>query len=120
MSQNHVFIVGRVGREPRLSKTLSGQAVCNLSVATERKGRDSDVTKTDWHRVVLWGALAEFCARNLAPGAMVAVQGRLQYRKWKDNEGQMRFGVDVVANQASFLKVGDPLSEAQSRLPLES
>ena len=116
MSQNHVFLVGRVGREPRLSKTSSAQAVCNLSVATERQARDVEARRTDWHRVVCWGALAEVCARHVKTGSMVAVQGRLNYRKWKDDSGQLRFGVDIVAHQVSFVTAQKEGGDEQNRL----
>ena len=116
MSQNHVFLVGRVGREPRLSKTSSAKVVCNLSVATERQAKDVEARLTDWHRVVCWGSLAEVCARHLKTGSMVAVQGRLNYRKWKDDSGQLRFGVDIVAHQVSFVTANKDERDGQSRL----
>jgi len=105
-SVNVVHLVGNLGADPDLKHTNNGKAVCNLSVATNETWKDKSGAKqekTEWHRVTVWGDTAENCAKYLAKGRSVYVQGRLQTRKWQDKEGKDRYSTDIVADRVVFL-----------------
>lgn len=104
-SLNKVMIIGRLGRDPELKYTQSGQPVCNLSVATD-EGYVKDgqrVEKTEWHRIVVWGKQAETVANYLAKGRLVYVEGKIETRKWQDKEGQDRYTTEIKADRVQFL-----------------
>lgn len=106
MSVNKVIIVGRLGQEPELKYTPSGSAVCNFSVATSDSWTDKSGQKqerTEWHRIVVWGKLAELCNQYLAKGRQVFVEGSLQTRSWDDQNGQKRYTTEVNAKNIQFL-----------------
>lgn len=105
-SVNRVILIGNLGANPELKYTPSGQAVCELRVATnesytDKQGERHD--KTEWHRVVAWGKTAENCSQYLSKGRSVYVEGRLQTRKWEDKEGQTRYTTEIVAERVQFL-----------------
>jgi len=106
-SLNKVIIIGRLGQDPKLSYTSSGQAVANFSVATDEGYRDRQtgqkVERTEWHRVVAWRQTAEFCGNYLAKGRLVLVEGKLQTRKWQGQDGQDRFTTEIVADNVEGL-----------------
>jgi single-strand DNA-binding protein len=98
---NKVILVGNLGRDPEIRYTQSGQAVCNFTLATTEtytpKGSDTREDRTEWHRIVAWGRLAEICGEYLAKGRQVYVEGRLQTRDWEDREGNKRSTTEIVA-----------------------
>jgi single-strand DNA-binding protein len=103
---NKVIIVGRLGADPELKYTNNQQPVTRLSVATSERWKDregKDQERTEWHRVVVWGKLAEICGQHLAKGRQVYVEGRIQTRSWEDQQGQKRYTTEVVANTVQFL-----------------
>lgn len=103
---NRVTLVGNLGADPELRYTQSGQAVCDLRLATNRRWTDRDGKardETEWHRVVCWGKQAESCTEYLGKGSQVYVEGRLQTRKWEDRDGQQRYTTEVVAQAVQFL-----------------
>lgn len=106
-SLNKVILIGRIGQEPKLSYTSSGQAVTNFSVATDEGYRDKNtgqrVERTEWHRVVAWRQSAEFVANYLGKGRLVMVEGKLQTRKWQDQNGQDRYTTEIVADRVQGL-----------------
>jgi len=104
-SVNKVILLGRLGADPDLRHTPSGQAVANFNVATnERVQRDGTwEDRPEWHRVVVWGKLAERCKQYLSKGAQVYLEGRLQTRKWQDREGGDRYTTEIVAGTVQFL-----------------
>lgn len=106
-SLNKVMLIGRLGQDPKLSYTTSGQAVCNFTMATDEGYRDRQsgdrVERTEWHRVVCWRNQAEFAANYLAKGRLVYVEGKLQTRKWQDQNGQDRYTTEIVANTVQGL-----------------
>ncbi|MDD3312746.1 single-stranded DNA-binding protein [Pseudodesulfovibrio sp.] len=106
-SLNKVILIGRLGQDPKLSYTSSGQAVANFSVATDEGYRDRQtgqkVERTEWHRVVAWRQTAEFCGNYLAKGRLVMVEGKLQTRKWQGQDGQDRFTTEIVADNVEGL-----------------
>lgn len=95
-TKNLVIILGRLGADPELRHTKSGDAVCNLSVATDRYAKDASQKKTDWHRVSVWGKSAEAAAQYLKKGSEVLVQGEIRYSEY-EKDGQRRFSTDIVA-----------------------
>ncbi|MCC6137067.1 MAG: single-stranded DNA-binding protein [Bdellovibrionaceae bacterium] len=106
MSVNKVIIIGRLGADPELKTLGSGQAVANFNVATSENWVDRDGAKqerTEWHRIVVWGKLAEICRQYLSKGRQVFVEGKLQTRSWEDQQGQKRYTTEVVANNIQFI-----------------
>ena len=103
---NKVIIIGRLGRDPELKYTQSGQAVCNVSVATDETYKDKDGKKvelTEWHRVQLWRHQAEFAGKYLSKGRLVCVEGKLQTRKWEDKDGVTRYITEIIARSIKAL-----------------
>ena len=103
---NKVILVGNLGADPEVRKTASQQTVTQFSLATSESwiNKEGDrQEKTEWHRVVVWGKLAETCAKHLAKGRQVFIEGRLQTRSWETEQGQKRFTTEVIANQVLFL-----------------
>jgi single-strand DNA-binding protein len=106
MSVNKVLLIGRLGSNPEIRYTPSGAAVANFSVATNEAWNDKNGQKqerTEWHRVVVWGKLAQLCGEYLSKGRQVYVEGRLQTRQWQDKEGQTKYTTEVIATTIQFL-----------------
>jgi single-strand DNA-binding protein len=106
MSVNKVILVGRLGQNPEVRYTPSGAAVANFSVATNESWTDKSGQKqerTEWHRVVVWGKLAELCNQYLAKGRQCYVEGRMQTRQWQDKDGQTKYTTEVQAQTIQFL-----------------
>lgn len=103
---NKVIILGRLGADPEVKNVSANQTVARLSVATSENWTDREGQKqerTEWHRVVVWGKLAELCGKYLTKGRQVYIEGRLQTRSWEDPQGQKRYTTEVVANTVQFL-----------------
>ncbi len=103
---NKVIIVGRLGADHEVKAIASGQTVARLSVATSENWTDKQGQKqerTEWHRVVVWGRMAEVVGKHLTKGRQVYVEGRLQTRSWEDQQGQKRYTTEVVAFTVQFL-----------------
>ncbi len=98
-SVNRVELVGRLGRDVDLRYTPEGHAVANFSLATDRPPKANGEAVTDWHRIVCWGQLAEFCGEYLAKGRLVFVAGRLTYRTWEGKDGQKRYTTEIIASE---------------------
>ena len=103
---NKVILIGRLGQDPKVYQTQTGNTVVNLSIATDESftGQDGNmVEKTEWHRVVAFGKQAEFCSNYLSKGRLVLVEGSLQTRKWQDQEGNDRYTTEVKARSVQAL-----------------
>ncbi|MBM4334427.1 MAG: single-stranded DNA-binding protein [Deltaproteobacteria bacterium] len=103
---NKVIIVGNVGRDPELRTTQGGQNVSTFSVATNERFKDKSgewQDRTEWHRVVAWGRLAEICGEYLKKGRQVYIEGRLQTRDWEDKDGHKRYTTEVIAQSMQML-----------------
>jgi len=103
---NKAIIIGRLGQDPEVRYTQSGAQVTTFSVATNRqwKGQDGQMQdETEWHRIVAWRRLAEICGEYLHKGSMVYIEGRLQTRKWKDQNGNDRYTTEIVALEMKML-----------------
>lgn len=108
-SVNKVHILGRLGANPELRYTASQVPVCTLSLATNEYWTDKEGNRqesTEWHRVVVWSKQAENCAKYLAKGREVYVEGRLQTRSWDDPNGQKRYSTEIVAQTVQFIGGG--------------
>lgn len=106
MSINKVMLIGRLGQDPELKYTPSGAAVCNFSLATTESWADKSGQKqerTEWHRVVVWGKLAELCNQYLAKGRQAFVEGSLQTRSWDGKDGTKRYTTEINAKSVQFL-----------------
>lgn len=119
-SLNKVMIIGRLGRDPEIRYTQSGQAVANLNMATD-EGYVKDgqkVEQTEWHKVVFWGKQAELCGKYLGKGSLIYVEGKLQTRKWQDQQGQDRYSTEVRGFVLQFLESkGQNQGQAQNTAP---
>lgn len=102
---NKVILVGNLGTEPELKQTSGASQLCTFSVATSEKWthEGEKKEKTEWHKVVVWGKLAENCAKHLNKGKKVYVEGKLATRSWEDDSGEKRYVTEVVASTVNFL-----------------
>lgn len=99
---NKVILIGNLGQDPEIRYMPNGGAVANLTLATSESWRDKQTgemrEKTEWHRVVIFGKLAEVAGEYLKKGSQVYIEGSLQTRKWQDQSGQDRYSTEVVVN----------------------
>ena len=104
---NKAIIVGTLGQDPEIRYTANGGAVANISVATNESWRDKATgeaqERTEWHRIVMFGKLAEIAQQYLKKGSQAYFEGRIQTRKWQDNEGKDRYSTEIVANEMQML-----------------
>ena len=104
---NKVILVGNLGRDPEMKYTASGAAIANITVATTESWTDKQtnekVEKTEWHRVVFFRRLAEVVGEYLRKGSQVYIEGKLQTRKWQDQNGQDRYTTEIVASDMQML-----------------
>ena len=103
---NKVTLIGNLGRDPELRYTANGQPVVNFTLATNEAWTNKNgerEERTEWHRIVAWGKLAEICGEHLAKGRQVYVEGRLQTREWEDREGTKRRTTEITAQQVLML-----------------
>ena len=103
---NKAILIGNLGADPEVRFTPGGQAVANFRIATSESWKDKEGNKqekTEWHRIVVWGKLAELCGEYLKKGRQAYVEGRLQTREWTDKEGKKNYTTEIVANQVTFL-----------------
>jgi len=103
---NKVMVIGNLGRDPEMRYTPSGRPVTTFSVATSRSWKSSEGerrTETEWFNIVAWGNLAEICNQYLKKGQQVYIEGRLQTRRWEDDEGNKRSSTEVVAREMTML-----------------
>lgn len=99
---NAVVLMGRLVRDPEIRTTTSGKSVCSFSLAVERDFQRSEEKTADYFDCVAWGNTAEFVGKYFHKGRMIALQGRLQARTYKDREGNNRKVVEVIADKVSF------------------
>lgn len=103
---NKATLIGRLGKDPEVRYTPDGTMVSNFNLATDESYKDKTgkkVTKTEWHRIVVFGKLAEICANYLVKGKMVFIEGKIQTRQWEDKEGVKRSTTEIVANDMKML-----------------
>ena len=99
---NKVILIGNLGGDPDVRQTPNGNAVTNLNLATDESYKDRQtgqmVPKTEWHRIVLFGKIAEIAGQYLKKGSKVYIEGKLQTRKWQNKEGQDVYTTEVVVD----------------------
>lgn len=124
---NKAIILGSLGQDPDIRYTAGGAAVANISIATNEQWKDKESgemqERTEWHRVVFFGRLAEIVGEYLRKGSQVYVEGRIQTRKWQDKEGKDRYTTEIVANEMQMLgskSGGTTASFDQSQQPQQS
>ena len=104
---NKAIIVGTLGQDPEIRYTANGGAVANISVATNESWRDKATgeaqERTEWHRIVMFGKLAEIAQQYLKKGSQAYFEGRIQTRKWQDQSGNDRYSTEIVANEMQML-----------------
>jgi len=107
MSVNKVILVGRLGAEPESRAFPNGGSICNLRLATSESWKDRQTgerkERTEWHRVTLNNRLGEVAQQYLHKGSQVYIEGRIQTRKWQDQNGQDRYSTEIVANEMTML-----------------
>tara|TARA_B000000532_G_scaffold181394_1_gene147721 strand:- start:282 stop:701 length:420 start_codon:yes stop_codon:yes gene_type:complete len=117
---NKVLIIGNLGSDPEVKYTKAGDPVANLSIATSESWKDKNSgdlqEKVEWHRVVMFSRLAEIAEQYLKKGSKVFVEGKLQTRKWQDQEGKDRYTTEVVAKEMTMLD-SRSTSQAQENSP---
>ncbi|MBS9439145.1 single-stranded DNA-binding protein [Photorhabdus noenieputensis] len=106
---NKVILIGNLGQDPEVRYMPNGGAVTNITLATSESWRDKQTgemkEKTEWHRVVLFGKLAEVAGEYLRKGSQVYIEGSLQTRKWQDQNGQERYTTEVVVNMGGTMQM---------------
>jgi single-strand DNA-binding protein len=109
-SLNQAQIIGNLGRDPEIRYTPDGRAVANLNIATSETWKDKasgeKQERTEWHRVVAFGKLAEIIGEYLKKGRKVFIQGKLQTRKWQDKDGNDKYTTEIVARDMVMLPQG--------------
>ncbi len=117
---NKAMIIGRLGAKPELKYTTSGDPATTLNVATTEVYYDRERNKqerTEWHRVSLFGKVAEHCANYLDKGSLVYVEGSIQTRKWQDKNGQDRYTTEINGRTVQFL---DRRGDSQNQAPRDN
>lgn len=106
-SVNKVILVGNLGADPETRYTASGDAVCNIRLATTESWKDKNSGEkreiTEWHRVVFYRKLAEIAGQYLSKGSQVYLEGRIKTRKWQDKDGQDRYTTEIEATEMQML-----------------
>ena len=107
---NKAMLIGHLGTDPEMRVTTSGQSVVNFTIATNENFKDSSGNlqeRTEWHRIVAWGKLAEICNQYLKKGRQVYIEGRLQTRSWDDNRtGEKKYTTEIVCTDMQMLGSG--------------
>ncbi len=103
---NKVILIGRLGADPEVRYTQDGTMVTNLRLATSERWKDKSGEKaerTEWHRIVTFGKLAEICGNYLSKGSLIYIEGRIQTRSWEDRDGNKRYTTEIVALNMQML-----------------
>ena len=106
MGINKVMLLGNLGKDPEIRYTPQQMAVCRFSLATGERKKDQSgnwVDHTEWHNVVVFGKVAENCAKYLKKGRQAFIEGRIRTNKWQDKEGKDRYTTEILANQIKFV-----------------
>ena len=115
---NKAILVGRLGADPEVRYTPDGAMVTNFRIATDEQWKDKNgekVQKTEWHKIVTFGKLAEICGKYLVKGKLVYLEGRIQTRSWDDKEGVKHYMTEIVASNMQML---DSKGQRSAETPL--
>ena len=117
-SINKVTLIGNLGQDPEVRYLTNGNAVCNFSIATTEKWTEKITgkkhEKTEWHRVVVFGKLAELCGEYLSKGSSAYVEGKLQTREWQDKDGNDKYTTEVVVDMRGTVQFLSARNESDS------
>lgn len=122
-SLNKVMLIGSLGRDPDIRYMPNGDAACNLSVATSESWKDKSGEKqerTEWHRISMFGKLAEIAGQYLAKGSSVYLEGKLQTRKWTDKDGVDKYTTEIIADRMQMLGGKEQRQDQQQEQRKES
>lgn len=112
---NKVILIGNLGQDPDTRFTPNGNAICNFNLATDESYKDKNtqqmVPKTEWHRIAMFGKLAEIAGQYLKKGSKVYIEGKLQTRKWQNKEGQDVYTTEVVVDIKGQMQMLDSKPE---------
>lgn len=119
---NKVTLIGNLGADPEVKHLPSGSSITNVSLATTRRWKDKQTgerkEESEWHRVIFFNRLAEIAEEYLRKGSQIYVEGRLQTRKWTDNDGKDRYSTEIIAETMHML--GGKSGEGKSSKPPSS
>lgn len=122
MSVNKVILVGRLGADPESRAFPNGGSICNLRIATSETWKDKQTgerkERTEWHRVVLRNKLGEIAQQYLSKGSQVYIEGRIQTRKWQNQQGQDQYSTEIIGNEMTMLGGGQQ-GQQQSQQPAQ-
>ena len=124
---NKAIIIGNLGADPDIRHTQSGTQVASFNVATTERWKDKsgqNQESTEWHRIVAWQRLAEICGEYLHKGSRVYIEGKIQTRKWEDQNGNDRYTTEIIARELKMLDKressgGDQQYDEQGRPPVQ-
>jgi single-strand DNA-binding protein len=119
---NKVQLIGRLGKNPEVRYTTDGLAVANFNIATNESYTNKNgekVEKTEWHRIVSFGKLAEICGEYLTKGRLVYVEGKLRTREWTDKKEVKRYATEIVATNMFILDPKQPKQQNVDDIPAE-
>ena len=122
---NRVILVGHLGQAPEIRYMPNGGAVANITLATSESWRDKSTGEqkelTEWHRVILFGKLAEVAGEHLRKGSQVYIEGKLRTRKWQDQAGQDKYTTEVVVNVGGVMQMlGGKQEPGQQQKPQQN
>jgi single-strand DNA-binding protein len=112
---NKALLIGRLGADPEVRYTPDGTMVVNFRLATDLQWKDKNgekIQRTEWHRIVAYGKLAEICSNYLSKGKLIFIEGRIQTRSWEDKDGVKRSTTEIVASNMQML---DPKGQVRSQ-----
>jgi len=115
---NKAILIGNLGKDPEMRYTPGGLGIANFNIATSETWNNKEgakETRTEWHRIVAFGKLAEICGEYLSKGKQVYIEGRIQTRDWEDKDGNKRYTTEIVANQMLMLGSRDAGDAAKSQ-----
>jgi single-strand DNA-binding protein len=120
---NKAIIVGTLGQDPDVKYTASGSPVVNVSVATNETWKDKQTgeakERTEWHRIVIFGKIAEVAEKYLKKGSQVYFEGKIQTRKWQDQSGQDRYTTEIVVDMNGTMQMLGGRPGAGSTVPFD-
>ena len=105
-SLNKVILIGRLGKDPEVRTTPQGKTVANFSMATSERFKDKTgqyQENTEWHKIVIWGKLADVVQQFIKKGSQVCIEGKLTTRSWDDKEGQKKYTTEIIASGLTML-----------------
>ncbi|WP_022853652.1 single-stranded DNA-binding protein [Thermodesulfatator atlanticus] len=120
MSVNKVILIGRLGADPEIRYTADGQPVATFRIATSERWTDkagNRQERTEWHRIVAFGRLAEICGEYLSKGRQVYIEGRLQTRSYEDRDGVKRYVTEIIAQSMQMLGSRNDIADRPAQGP---